>query len=236
MRVETIDVQKGDRYFDQHRAILSRIADVSAEVRADQGLAKRSLRNIVAMIAFIAVHAGLLAFGLLGYFATLTDSIRTLDWWQLVFHRFSACRCLVPCSVFALFNYFFRGTSWAGWVAVDFVLLGLAGLLLRGPVIAREANHWLGQGAATVMEQQVVSRTCLIRCAKAAASAAPEGPASTQQVRRPAIPLSAAHFMASAKQQSGICRSNAWFDLNIAVVDWRSPGETIEFFTGRRAI
>ncbi len=227
--IPTAELSKPMHHFTRHREILQRIANLSAEVRGDRKLAGRSLRNIIAMIAFLAAHAGLVAFGTLGILATYADSIRTLDWWQLIFTGIGLGLAGVVLW-YALFRLFFGGTSWAGWVAVDFVLAGLAGMMLSGVVLAREANHWLGSGAATVMQQEVTDRSCTIRCrqgcGKRCSRTATFKPGDISACDSAAGRLA---FMASAKSQSHICHSSAWFDLSVTVKDWRNPKKTLEF-------
>lgn len=223
------DIAKPDDYFDAHRALLREIFEDTRAARA-RGNASPGWRwQGMAALSFIAVQAGLLAFGLLGFIPNYGDSVHTTSMGQLVLMGIGAG--MLAAAVWLLLALgLFLGSSWCAWVLADFVLCGLLGFALTGISVVREVNIHLPQPEARIYLQPVVQKVCELHCERvlvkrtltslyAFDTDAACSPSSRQQ------------NMELKRRVDSICAHNAWFGYRLAVRHWRKSS-SYSFTTG----
>lgn len=183
----------------------------------------------MAALSFIAVQAGLLAFGLLGFIPNYGDSVHTTSMGLLVLMGIGVG--MLAAAVWLLLALgLFLGSSWCAWVLADFVLCGLLGFALTGISVVREVNIHLPQPEARIYLQPVVQKVCELHCERvlvkrtltslyAFDTDAACSPSSRQQ------------NMESKRRVDSICAHKAWFGYRLAVRHWRKSS-SYSFATG----
>lgn len=222
------DVSRGDDYFDTHLALLREILEDTRASRV-RGLASPGWRwQGGAAFAFIAVQAGLLTLGVLGFLPAYADSIHTADMGWLVVLG-TAAGLLAAVIWLCLIGALFGGSSWSAWVMADFVLCGLLGFVLSGMTVVRDVNVQLSQPEAGIYEQPVLQKICVLYCKKGSRKRA-QRRSYTYDTEAACAPSSRQQIMVSKQRSDSICASSAWFGYTLVVKHWRKP-EAYSFTT-----
>lgn len=214
------DFSKPDKNFERH---LERLRSISEDSRASLARERTppSWRwRGVAALAFIAVQAGLLTLGVLGFFPTLFDSVHIASKSGLVLTGTIAglfAAALWLCCIVALF----KGSSWIAWVLSDFILCGLLGFLLSAILVVRDVNVEMAQASPTLYEQPVVQKSCVLRCKKGGGR---RGRRSSYAFDSAAecSPASRSSIIAAKRQSDSRCASRAWFEYKIGIKHWHN--------------
>jgi len=226
--IKSEHVKRPDRDFAAHPRLLRRISAATCSVPVTS-LAARKLG--IAALAVIAVHAGLLMLGLLGFFPTFVDSIHTVDMRGLFLMGALAGAVAAGFWLSAIL-VLFKGTSWVSWVLVDFVICGVLGFILSGISVVRDVNVEMPQDVARSYGQPVVQKVCELQCQKGSGKSARrssfafDSAADCNPQARDSIRL-------SRQQLDSICAASAWFEYTIRVKHWREP-RTYSFSTNAK--
>lgn len=213
------DYEQPEDHFEKHLHLLRQIAgDSQASLTRERSLPAAQWRGIAAL-SVIAVHAGLLMFGMLGFLPTFADSLYTADTGALLRMGLvaGAVAALVwlP-SILAVFS----GSSWSAWVLTDFLISGLIGFVLAGIHVVREVNVQMPQPEARLYQLPVLQKTCTLSCRKGRRSSSIYAFVSDAACSPP----QRQKVMAEKKQSDPICESRASFNFRLHVKNWREQG------------
>lgn len=218
------DLEEPDAYFEQHVELLKAISKCTAQ-SADYRPGSSSLRVLgLVALAFISVHAGLFALGILGIFPTLTDSIDIIDSPAWISKGVIAGGA-VALVWFFLILHIFQKTSWVCWVIADFFLCGLVGFMLSGVFAIREANTHLPQPLPHVFAQPILQKICVLECKQSCGRRCTRRSSYQFQGDASCNPDSRAAIFQQKTETDPICRSNAWFEYKIKIHHWRDPAD-----------
>jgi len=218
------DFQESDGYYHQHTDLLTEIAKAGRAASTIENGPRSSRKLGSFALAFICVHAGLFTLGVLGTIPTLADSIEMIDKHGLL--NKGAFFGIVAAGIWLLgILAVFRGSSWVGWVVVDFIMCGIVGFILSGMVFVREANiHWF-QPPAQIFDQPITQKICTLKCKKSCGRRCTEHRTYAFQSDAECVPQSRKNIMEEKVQTDAICASEAWFEYTIGVKHWHNTSD-----------
>lgn len=225
--METGGVMREEEHYDRIRTILKRIAGALQEGEEESSLRFRMNTGYWAFLS-IAFHIGFFITGLFAAFPAIPypiDVVNNGELWAM-----GLLSGLLAASAWAaLLLWFFRGTSWAGWVFADFLLVGLAGIVMLVGFELRELNIELDTAPATVHTQKVVERSCSLTCSRG----------SGKRRRSRTFTLTPAQCEAASRPQTLAehlgrdpkCQYDTTFNFYLAVTPWyEGRREPYEFY------
>lgn len=114
---------------------------------------------------FMVLHATLLTAGIAGAIAYAGGDINMLNMTRFM----TAALALVPLATGLWILALLAALKRSMWLVValgDFILIGLAGIVLSTPLLAQEANRRLPQAPPTVISKPLLQKTCSVHCSK----------------------------------------------------------------------
>lgn len=216
------DVDQPEKYYDQHVEILNAISKALVESARNAFATSRPKYLCITAFVVICVHAGVLTLGAFGFAPTLMDSVDTIDKVEWIAKGMVAGGTIAGLWLIVVLSIFNR-TSWVCWVVADFVLCGILGFTLSGIFVTRELNTHLSQPAPQIHAQQVLLKTCELKCKKSC------GKRCTRHSNYPlaegmCAASSRPSYMQQIKTQDSTCRNgSAWYDFKLQVTHWKKP-------------
>lgn len=113
-------------------------------------------------IFMMSLHIILLMYGVCGGIALIADSRSTLA--SNLTYLMGAAFFPVLAGWFYTVVMLFWRTSWIGIVLADFVLVGIAGILLSGTIVVREMNIELDKNSPELVRTKVTTMDCEFTC------------------------------------------------------------------------
>ncbi|HRJ65922.1 MAG TPA: hypothetical protein PLW48_02205 [Alphaproteobacteria bacterium] len=175
---------------------------------------------------FMVLHATLLTAGIIGALAYAGGDVNMLD----ISKFMMASLALVPLTaglwVFALLASLKR-SMWMVVALGDFILIGLAGLVLSVPLLTQEANRRLPQAPPSVQSQPLLQKSCEVHCKKrrrkrSTSRSYPLGEAGC-------MPGAREREVAALRDTDSICASSAKLRYKLSFPSWKQDGG--EMFT-----
>jgi hypothetical protein len=112
---------------------------------------------------FMVLHATLLTGGIAGFAAYAAGDIEMMNMQRFLM----ATLALVPLAAglwIALLAIFLRRSMWLVLALGDFILIGIAGLVLSVPLFSLELNRRLPQAPPTLYSQPLLDKSCSVHC------------------------------------------------------------------------
>lgn len=215
--VQPSDHEKSDKYFSKHVEIMDAISECSKKIQGYDIAHGAGNKGIFALL-FICVHAALLTLGITGGLTIQADSIDIIDHTAWITKALPVGAAL-SIAWFLLILAFFQKTSWVCWVFVDFLICGIAGILLSTVFVMRDANIELSQAKPVVYQQPVLSKTCVIQCRKRCGRRCTLR--STYSYKESECsPERRKVNMLEKREQDHVCQARPWFEYSLNVAHW----------------
>ncbi len=211
-------------WLDQHRSDIlaylweiSNAACQSADLRAEAA----PLFSYAQRAAFFMVmHATLLTGAVFGFLAFIFGDMHVENLQRLVL----SSGALIPLAAGVWIVLMISALHRSMWLVLalgDFILIGLAGLVLTIPLLAIEANQRLPQAAATIQQKPLTAKQCSLHCSKKRR----KGSSTTRD-----YPFSAAECEPANRQiriemlkdTDSLCRNRATMHYKLTFPAWRS--------------
>jgi hypothetical protein len=143
-------------------ALLSFAAALSAHRAALEVPPKRRHTRQRAFV-FVGVHLVLLIAGCIGLFASVTDQVYLADIseWTVYTAIVAGMGLLLWLGAIVLW---FRRTSWIGWVLTDFLISGVAGIVLFSATLTRDINVAWDTAPPIIKTMTVLEKSCRVVC------------------------------------------------------------------------
>lgn len=168
---------------------------------------------------FLGLHMGFFVVAAFGFLPTLIDNHEIISRIEWASHALIYALPAV-CLWFVAIMLLFHGTSWAGWVVTDFVLVGILGLLITSGYFVREVNILADTSAPIILERTVENRYCQLKCHKSCGkncTRRSQYNLTDAQCSPTARTTTRAHYQAA----DNICRANANFQFTLSMQPWR---------------
>jgi hypothetical protein len=203
----------------QHLAALSDIAN-EMDAAARQSIQSESFfsRARLAIGAMVA-HAGLICLGTLGFLPLWMESYQITN--PMSFTAFSVTlAAFFAVGWFWILAIVFGGSSWFPLVIVDFILMGLIGIILSTGLLARQANIVFDTRPPELHHQALQFKACTLTCSR---SAGKRRRSTTHELsgsdcsaaQRPAT-------LAYYKTRDNKCNSSASFNYQMYLKPWHT--------------
>lgn len=196
---------------------ISNAASQSAELRADAA-PRFSYAQRAAF--FMVMHATLLTGAIFGFLAFIFGDMHVENLQRLI----ASSAVLIPLAAgiwIVLMLGALRRSMWLVLALGDFILIGLAGLILTIPLLAIEANQNLPQGPAVVQQKQLMAKQCSLHCSKKRrkrSSTSRDYPFSATECE----PANRQIRIDMLKDTDSICRNRATMRYKLTFPAWRS--------------
>jgi hypothetical protein len=209
-------------YYDQIRTLMTRIPEALKD-GAESSVQRLGVNTGYWAFLALALHMGLLLTAMFGALPTLLDHMEIVS--HVEWYATAVFFGLMLSGIWlAVLLWFFQGTSWAGWVLVDFLVAGLFGIMITSGYALREANILLDTAAPVVHVKPVVDRSCSLTCSKS------EGYGKRRRTRSTTHTLAEAMCEAGARQATinqylridYKCHHSASFSYHLAMEAWRA--------------
>lgn len=176
-----------------------------------QGLEKTYLpltRRKVSWLALMAmaIHSGLLMFAIPAWFIDAMDGYEILDpYWSSAVYYGAAIAFLW----LALLVLTFRGTAWMSWVGFDFLVIGVAGIILSSGFFVESYNISSDFSKPAIEKTYLVSKTCELKCTSG--SGKRRRSTTYDLTAEQCLAANRANVKAEYRQRYSRCRSSAGF-------------------------
>jgi len=206
---------------------ISDIAAKCAEMSLDQGpfisYAQRAA-------FFMVLHATLLAGGIAGAFAYAGGDVGMLD----ISRFMTASLALVPLAaglwILALLAALKR-SMWLVMALGDFILIGLAGLVLSVPLLTQEANRRLPQAPPVMQNKPLLQKSCSVHCSKRRRKSSTTRTYNLSPSE--CLPVVREARMAELRDGDYVCASSAKLRYKLSFPSWHAEGgETFTMSAG----
>ncbi len=182
-------------------------------------------------MAFMVIHMALFIFGFFALFGMAAESTAIIDTGHLIDIqlRYIFLTGLIWLTAIIVLLI---GSSWFPLVLLDFLLVGVVGLVFSVAPIVREANIELDNGAPTYYESKVTTKSCSMTCSSfnRKRKKSTTHSLTEDQCLGPAMRMSTQHtFEETVDFKCGI---EASFAYTLELDNWKKPrGEKFSFST-----
>lgn len=171
-------------------------------------LGKRNISWLALVI--MAVHSGLLMFAIPAWFIDLVDGYEVLDpYWGPAFY-YGAAICLFW---LAFLVGTFRDTAWMSWVGFDFLIIGVAGIMLSSGFFTESYNISADYAQPAMHDTVLLSKKCDLKCTSG--SGKRRSTTTYDLTRDQCLAASRDQVMQEHKARYSRCRSSARFNFDL---------------------
>lgn len=209
---------------DNRQKILTHLWEISdiAAKRAEMSLDHGPFISYAQRAAFFMVlHATLLTGGIAGAIAYAGGDVGMLDISRFI----KASLALVPLAaglwILALLAALKR-SMWLVMALGDFILIGLAGLVLSVPLLTQEANRRLPQAPPVMQSKALLEKSCSVHCSKRRRKSSTTRTYDLSPLE--CRPGNREQRLAALRESDYVCAASAKLRFKLSFPSWHAEG------------